>query len=211
MAPIGEVRTQSNGLVGAGALAGGVSALVFTALHQVFINPIWFALPAMLGAGVLCGSCLAWNYSLLVSPPTLSTWLRYNAFFVGMFVALGLTSLATFRPVTTIAALLQAQAPPNKLIAQAFPMTVAFTLVTVGLLCLIYRPRLPAALAILLTATVMVLVLGLNISVLGLVSVPRSDQGVLLEVFLLLLALGAVNAILVVILQRKRFAGIGSV
>lgn len=204
-------RGPSAALVGAGAVAGGLSALSFTALHQLFINPIWWALPAMLAAGVLCGACLAWSYSLLVTPPTVPTWYRYNAFFVGMFVALGITSLATFDPVTTIAVLLQAQAPPNKLIARAFPMTGAFTLAIVALLCLIYRPRLAGALALLLTTMVMVLVLGLNISVLGLVSVPRSDQGVLLEVFLLLLALGAVNAILVVALRRKHFAVRGSV
>ena len=209
MTPADE-GVQGAGLVGPGAIAGGLSALIFTTLHQVLISPIWFALPAMLVAGILCGVCLAWSYSILNPQPTIASWFRYNAFFVGMFVALGLTSLASFRPETTIAALLQARVPPNKLIARALPMTMSFTLGTVGILCIACRPRLPGALALLLTTGVMVLLLGLNISVLGLVSVPRSSWGVLLEVLLLLAALGTVYAISVVALRRKRFGGLGS-
>ncbi len=201
---------QHANLVGAGALAGVLSALAFTAVHHVLISPIWFALPAMLVAGGLCGLCLAWSYSLLVTTPTVWSWLRYNAFFVGMFVALGLTSIASFRPVTTIAALLQARTPPNALIAQAFPMTGAFTLAVAALLWVLYRPGSRGAFALLVTTCVLVLLLGLNISVLGLVSVPRSEWGVLLEVLLLLVSLGAVYAGLVVAMRRRRFALSGS-
>lgn len=196
---------QTRGFVAAGAAAGGLSALAFTALHQVLINPIWFALPAMIGAGVLCGVCLAWSYSLLVAHPAIPTWFRFNASFVGLFVALGLTSLVVFQPVTTITALLQAKAPPNDLIAHAFPMTAGFTLAAAGILCLVYRPKIRGALALLVTTSVMVLLLGLNISVLGLVAVASSERTVLLEVFLFLAALALVYAVLVVLLRRKVF------
>ncbi len=164
----------------------------------------------MLVAGGLCGTCLAWCYSLLVTGPTFRSWLLYNALFVGMFAALGLTSIASFRPVTTIAALLAAQAPPSKLIAQALPMTGAFTLAVAAVLWFLYRPGPRGALALLVTTAVMVLVLGLNLSVLGMVSVPRTEWGVLFEVFLLLASLGTVYALLVVVLRREHFRARGN-
>jgi hypothetical protein len=51
---------------------------------------------------------------------------------------------------------------------------------------------------------------GLNISVLGLVGLPRAALGVLAEVFTLLVALGGVYAAGVVILNRSRFGGASS-
>jgi hypothetical protein len=193
------------GFVGAGALAGALSALVFTAIHQWLINPIWFALPVMILAGGLCGMCLAWSYALVIHTPTVGSWLRYNLLFLVMFVVLGLTSLIAFEPVTTIAALLQTNEPPRQLIGHALPVTGLFTLATAALLSLLYRPRWPGVGAILVTTVVLILFLGLNISVLGLVAVPRSAQGVLAEVFALLLALSGIYAAGVVVLRRSRW------
>ena len=55
-----------------GAFAGAFSALVFTVVHQVLISSIWFALPAMLGAGAVCGACIAWSYRLVTPSPSAS-------------------------------------------------------------------------------------------------------------------------------------------
>src|SRR5262245_56624016 len=55
---------------GIGALAGAFAALVFTIVHQIVISPIWFALPAMLAAGALCGTCIAWSYLSVVRTPS---------------------------------------------------------------------------------------------------------------------------------------------
>ena len=200
----------SAGFVGSGALAGVVSTLAFTLLHQLLINSIWFALPFMLVAGALCGLCLAWSYTLVVPQPTLRSWLQYNSLYLSMFVALGLTSLAAFEPVTTIAALLQTNEPPRQLIGQALPITGLFTLVVAGLLTAGYRPGWRGAAGLLVTTAVLVLVLGLNISVLGFVSVPRSALGVFGEVLALLVVLAGAYVAVVVALNLPSFRAAGS-
>ena len=209
MAPAVQALRRA-GFVGSGALAGAVSALVFTVIHQLLISPIWFALPAMLAAGAICGVCLAWSYTLVVPISSVGSWLRYNCFYLVMFVALGLTSLAAFQPVTTIAALLESNEPPRALIGRALPLSGLFALATAALLCVGYRPGWRGAGGLLLTTGVLILSLGLNISVLGLVGVPRAALGVLVEVFTLLVALGGVYAGGVVILNRSRFGGASS-
>jgi hypothetical protein len=193
------------GFVGAGALAGVLSALVFTAIHQWLINPIWFALPVMLLAGGLCGMCLTWSYALVIDTPTVRSWLLYNLLYLVMFAALGLTSLIAFEPVTTIAALLQTNEPPRQLIGRALPVTGLFTLATAALLSVLYRPGWRGTAGILVTNVVLVLFLGLNISVLGMVAVPRAESGVLAEVFALLLALSVIYVAAVVVLERSRW------
>ncbi len=198
------------GFIGSGALAGAVSTLGFTALHQLLINPIWFALPAMLLAGAVCGTCLAWSFTLAVPTPTAGSWVRYNLFYLVMFVALGLTSLIAFEPVTTIAALLQAKEPPRALIGRALPVSGLFTLTTAALLSVLYRPGWRGAAGLLLTTGVLVLLLGLNISILGLVGVPRAAVGVLVEVLALLMALAVIYVGVVVGLNRSRFDSPGS-
>ena len=205
-----ERSRQSEGMarfIGSGALAGAISAFSFTGLHQLLINPIWFALPAMLVAGAICGICLAWSYTLLVPTAAVGTWLRYNLFYLVMFVVLGLTSLAAFEPVTSIAVLLQTNEPPRALIGRALPVSGLFTLATAALLSLVYRPSWRGAGGLLVTAAVLVVILGLNISILGLVEVPRAALGVLWEVLVLLGALGGVYSGTVVLLNRTRFGG----
>ena len=186
-----------------------LSTLVFTVIHQVLISSIWFALGPMLLAGVLCGACLAWSYALVVPTITLRSWVRYNVLYLVMFVVLGITSLAAFEPVTTIAALLAANQPPNELIGRALPMTGVFTLGITAIFSYFYRTNWRGVGGILLTAVTLVLLLGLNISTLGLVEVPRASLGVLLEVFGLLLAIFGVYAAVVVLLERSRFGWAG--
>ena len=194
-------------LSGIGALAGACSALVFTGVHQLLISSIWFALPAMLVAGALCGACLAGTYRVVAQRPSATGWLRFNLLFLAMFVALGATSIAVFEPVTTIAALLQTNEPPRDLIGRALPMTATFALATALLLSALYRPRLIGALALTGTTLVLLLVLGLNISVLGLVEVAKGEMPVLGETLGLLVSLAAVYAVVVLAFTRAAWPG----
>lgn len=197
---------QRNGrFISSGALAGALSALVFTAIHQFLINPIWFALLPMLAAGAICGTCLAWSYTLVVPTATVEGWLQYNAFYLVMFVALGLVSVLAFDPVTTIAALLRTNEPPRELIGRALPVTGLFALATAALLSLRYRPGLGGVGGLVVTTAVLVLALGLNISILGLVAVPHAALSVLGEVLALLVSLTVVYAAVVIALNRLRF------
>ena len=187
-----------------GALAGAFSALVFTVVHQVLISAIWFALPAMLGAGAVCGACLAWSYHLVVPSASAASWLRYNLMFLLMFVVLGVVSVAVFDPTTTIAALLQTNEPPRALIGRALPMTGAFMVATAVVLSVLYRASWYGALSLLVTSTTLVLLLGLNISILGLVDVPSGEGRVLAETFGLLASLAVVYIAVVLTVARDQ-------
>jgi hypothetical protein len=186
-----------------GALAGAVSAFVFTVIHDIIISDIWFSLAIMLVAGALCGACLGWNYSLLVDAPLLRSWLAYNLLYDAMFVLLGIVSVLLFEPATTMAAVVSANGPPDELIGQAMPITIVFTLMTAICISLIYGFSWRRFGVILLTSGVLVLLLGLNVSVIGLVSIPRGSWYLVLEMFALILALNAMYVIVFVGLERK--------
>jgi hypothetical protein len=120
-----------------------------------------------------------------------------------MFVLLGIASVMLYQPVTTLAAVVAANEPPGELFAQAMPMTVLFTMgasALVGRLC--GRSWVHYG-AILLTCTVLVLLLGLNVSAIGLVDVPSDSLYLVAELFGLILALNVVYAALFMALERK--------
>jgi hypothetical protein len=186
-----------------GAISGTISALVFTAIHHIFISDIWFSLILMLAAGALCGLCVSWSYRLLVERPSAVSWLGYNLLYVGMLVLLGAASVIVFEPVTTIAALIGSNGPPDALIGQALPMTAAFTLAAAGLVSLVYRRDWAGFAASLVTCTVLVVLLGLNVSIIGLVAIPRSSLYLILEMFGLIVALNGVYLVAFIALERK--------
>jgi hypothetical protein len=189
--------------VRSGAAAGAVSAFAFAIIHHVFISDIWFSLIMMMVAGAVCGLCIGWSYGLLVEAPSTGSWLRYNTLYVAMFGLLGAASVLVYEPVTTIAALVQANESPDELFGQAMPMTVVFTLATAALMSLMYRRSWLRLGAILLTCTVLVLALGLNVSVIGLVYIPRGSLYLIVELFGLILAINAVYVAVFIALERK--------
>jgi hypothetical protein len=197
--------------VRSGAVAGAVSAFVFAIIHHLFISDIWFSLILMMVAGALCGLCVGWSYGLLFKIPSAASWLRYNLFFVAMFVLLGAVSVLVFEPVTTVAALVEANEPPDELIRQAMPMTILFTIATAVLISLLYGRSWLHYGVILLTCTVLVLLLGLNVSVLGLVYIPGSAVYLVAELFGLIFAINAVYVAVFIALERKSLirGGIG--
>jgi hypothetical protein len=160
----------------------------------------------MLIAGALCGACLAGTYGIVAQTPSAAGWLRFNLLFLAMFVALGATSIGVFDPVTTIAALLQTNQPPVALIGRALPMTATFALATALLLTALYRPRPAGAIALTGTTAVLLLILGLNISVLGLVEVAKGEAHLLGETFGLLVALSAIYAVVVLAFARAAWS-----
>lgn len=195
--------TDNGRLAVSGAIAGAVSAFVFTIIHDIFISDIWFSLVMMLVAGALCGLCVSWSYALLVDVPSLRGWLGYNLLYVGMFILLGLVSVLIFEPVTSMAAVVAANAPPDELIGQALPLTAVFTLAMAVLISLLFgRSRVQFA-VVLLTCVVLVLLLGLNVSVIGLVNIPRGSLYLVLEMFGLIIVLNVVYAAVFTVLERK--------
>lgn len=178
-----------NGILRSGALAGAGAALVFTALHHVTISNIWFSVVPMLLAGAVCGASVAWSYGRLFTPPCVATWVHYNMVFLVLFVVLGVLSLLVFDPVTTIPALLAANAPPRDLIREALPLTIGFILTSTGVIHWWRGRNLLDAVAILVTCAVLTVLLGVNISILGLIFLPISAGFLVAKLFALILAL----------------------
>ena len=193
--------------VRSGAVAGAASAFAFAVIHHLFISDIWFSLIIMLPAGVLCGGCVGWTYGLLFETPSVGSWVRYNMLYVVMFVLLGAVSVLVFEPVTTIMALVVANEPPDELIGQAMPMTIVFTLATAVLLSWRYGRSWLHYGAILLTCTLLVLLLGLNVSVIGLVSIPGNSFYLVAEMFGLILVINLIYVAVFITLERKSLIG----
>ncbi|MDH3943336.1 MAG: hypothetical protein OEV06_04490 [Anaerolineae bacterium] len=188
-----------------GAVAGGVSTLAFTIIHDIFISDIWMMFPIMLVAGAVCGLCVAWSYRLLVTTPSTGSWLRYNLMYVGLFGLLAAASELAFEPVTTVAALSAANEPAGELIAQALPMTVIFTLAAAVLITFLYGIRWRLFGPVLLTCAVLVLFLGLNVSIIGLVAFPSSAYYLVAEMFGLILSIDLVYVLVFIGLERRCF------
>ena len=188
-------------LARAGAIGGIVAVAIFTVVHQIMISDIWFSLVPMLVAGLVCGSLIGWSYGQLVSLPSAGSWLSYNLAYVLMFIGLAAASLVVFEPVATVAELTALNGPPDQLIGQALPVTLACVPLTAFLVSLAFG-RLRALPAVLLTVSVLVLVLGLNVSVTGLVDFQASEFVLLLELIGLIGLLAATFAATVLLMER---------
>lgn len=200
---MGSSLSRSGRLALSGAIAGAGSAFIFAVIHDLLISDIWFSLPIMLVAGALCGACLGWSYSRVVVSQSLRSWVAYNLIYDAMFVALGLVSVLLFEPATTMAALIASNGPPDQLIGQAMPITAVFTLAMALCISLIYGFSWSRFGIILLTSAVLVLLLGLNVSVIGLVRIPRGSWYLVFEMFALILTLNVMYVVVFVGLERR--------
>ena len=190
-----------------GAIAGALSSVSFALIHQLFISNIWYSIVAMMVAGALCGLFLAWSYGILTTTPSVTSWIQYNGLYLAILGLLGLTSFLAFQPITTIAALLREDGPPDELFGQALPITIAFTIATAVALALLYRRGWRGFGASLLASTVLVTFLGLNVSVIGLVDIPRGSLYLVLELFALVFAIMFVYVALFILLERNSLIG----
>ena len=125
--------------------------------------------------------------------------------YVGMFILLGIISVIIFEPVTTIAALIAANEPPQKLIQEALPMTVTFTLFMAIMINQLYGRSWKLFGIILLTCSLLVLLLGLNVSVIGLISIPKSSLYLILELFGLIISINTFYVFIFILFERKRW------
>lgn len=189
-----------------GALSGFVSTFLFTVVHHIFISNIWFSFIFMAGAGVLSGFLLAMGYGILFRSYTSFNWFSYNSIFLVMFLLLALFSVVIFEPVTTMGELLQANGPPDELIRKAFPMTILFTIAFAVIISKLYAKNLVQVLMVVITCVELMLVLGLNVSVIGLVDIPRTGFHLIMELFGLILLILFMNALIFRLLERRRFA-----
>ena len=79
MADKGATSLSIWSYTGSGAIAGIISTLVFTIVHDIFISDIWYSFVIMIIAGIICGVCISVSYGLLFKEPSMGGWLRYNS------------------------------------------------------------------------------------------------------------------------------------
>ena len=83
------------------------------------------------------------------------------------------------------------------------PLTVVVTFLMAGIVTVLSTRRWANFGFALLACVVLVLSLGLNVSIIGLVSLPSGSLYLVVELFALILALGVVFAVAFAILERK--------
>jgi hypothetical protein len=175
-----------------GAAAGAFSAVVFVAVHDLLISDIWFSLIPMLVSGALCGGAVAWTYALLFPRPTFAGWLGYNLVYFAVLVAMGLVSLLIYEPVATAATLIAAGGAPTELIRQATPLSVVSIVLATALIHRLWGRGVGQFLALLLCCTLVMVLLGLNVSVLGLVEFDSQGWVLVLYTYALTLLLNVI-------------------
>jgi hypothetical protein len=86
------------------------------------------------------------------------------------------------------------------------PMTAVFTLGMAAIITLLYGRSWVKFASVLLTCIVLVALLGLNVSVIGLVSIPLGSFYLIVEMFGLIVALNVVYVAVFMVLERRRFS-----
>jgi hypothetical protein len=189
-----------------GAIAGAFSSLVFMFVHDLLISDIWFSLVTMLASGAVCGAAVAWTYAMLFSRPALKGWVGYNLLYVGFLVAIGLASLLIYEPIASAAELIAAGAgPPTELLRKATPLSVASILLAASLIHWRWGRGAGQFLAVLLTCALVIVLLGINVSVLGLVEFNRHGWMLVLFTYGLTLLLNATYVAAFVALEWRTF------
>lgn len=198
-----RVSTATSG-VGRGAAAGAISTTVFTALHHVFISPIWWMFPVMLVAGAACGACLVWCFSELVDEPSLKSWVGYVVLFTVMFGLLAVTSVVIYEPIITMTEMLDSTGGNPIPIRETIGLMTVFTLAWSGGLVWLYRKGWREFGIALAATTVLMLFLGFNVSTVGLVEFPTEARALMASFFGYIIALGLVFGAAFALLPRRR-------
>jgi hypothetical protein len=189
-----------------GATAGLVSVVVFTWVHDLFISDIWEMLPVMAMAGAICGVCLTWSYRTLVPRPSPRSWAGYVGAFIVMFWLLAVASVAVFEPVTTMVEVLEAGGPVDHLFGTALPLSAGFAVGFALFLVWRFGEGWAGLGQALVASAVLMLFLGMNVSVVGLVDIPVEGWYLVAELLGLIVALGVVFGMAVVLIDRPRAA-----
>jgi len=176
--------------LGAGAAAGVVATTVFTIAPHLFISPIWWAFPFMAVASAACGASLVWCYSRLVDSGTTFSWAIFVGLFTSMFGLLALASSIVYEPIITMAEVVESTGGNPIPIGESMGLMVVFTLGWAGFLSVFYRRGWRGFAAALVATAILMLILGVNVSTMGLVEIPTTGWVLVLEFFGYLGALG---------------------
>jgi hypothetical protein len=142
---------------------------------------------------------------MLFPRPTLVRWLSYNLVYVAVLVAMGLVSLLIYEPVATAAALMAAGGAPMELIRRATPLSAISIVLAAALLHWLWGRGPAQFLALLLSSALVIVLLGLNVSVLGLVEFDSQGWVLVLYTYALTILLNVVYLGAFAGLERRAF------
>lgn len=185
-----------------GALAGVIATVLFMALHSLLILDIWNMLAPMSISGAVCGLSIAWSYVSAVETPSVTKWITLNAAYIATLVALGLVSMFWFEPTWTFAELSVEGAPLGDLFSRAAPLMVLFALFGALAIWAALGRKLRALGPVVTTEILLVLLLGHNVAIVGLVDFSIGGWASVGEMFGFVILLGAAFAGSFVALER---------
>ena len=190
--------------VGKGATAGSLATLGFLILHAIIISDIWFSAPMMIVAGAACGACLSWSHRSVFASGTTSTWVIWNTAQTGLLLLLGLVSLLVFSPQWSMAELMVAEPPLGELFGQALPLMAAFTVIGSIALWAAFSRRASALPSVVATVALLVVLLGHNAAIIGLVDIPAGGYDLVAEMLGLIVILGVSFTSIGLLLPRSQ-------
>lgn len=152
-----------------GGLSGGLTVLVFTLVHGLWISDIWFNLGPMLLSGALCGLAIVWNYNTAVSSQSMRRWFVFNGVLVGLLVALGGMSFVVLDPKFTMAEAMGMEDALAELIPPALPLMLGAILVGTAFVWIGYGRKAMALIPTFVVQVLLVFLVGHNLAILGLV------------------------------------------
>jgi len=120
-----------------------------------------------------------------------------------MFILIALCSIIIFEPVTTVTEVMQAKTPPDELIKKALPLSEIFIVSFSIIMGFLFGKKIIDYILILLTNSVLMIFLGLNVSIIGLVKIPSDSFYLVFELFALIITIFIVYAGVFILLERK--------
>jgi len=187
-----------------GALVGVLTVLGFVVIHEILIVDIWDSLRRMVVAGAVCGLCLVWSYNKAVPGHSTTRWFGYNASYAALLVALGAVSFVVLEPRFTMAELMVSDDALAQVIPPALPLMIVAAVAGSFLLWVLYGRRRAALIPILVTQTLLVLLVGHNLAILGVVEMSADLLYVVGEFVALTVALAAGFAAGVMLIESVR-------
>ena len=129
-------------------------------------------------------------------------WFTLNAAYVGTLLALGVVSVMLYEPEWTFAELNVPNPPLGDLFTRVVPLMVIYTVGATLLVWASFGRVRSAFVPILVTEALLVLLLGHNVAIIGLVSIPAGSWYLVGEMLALVAFLGIVYAVACSALER---------
>jgi hypothetical protein len=189
-----------------GAGAGAIAAVAFAAIHQLLISNIWDMAVIMAVAGALSGLSLAWTYGRFIARPSVGSWVRYNLTYLGLFALIPPISVLMFDPVITVFEASESDGPLTDLLVEAAPLTVVSMLGIAAIVTLLFGSLRRDFGPTLVTSIVLMLFLGLNLTIMGLVDFSSGDLGVVAGFMALIVFIVAVFVAAFTALEWRRLS-----